>query len=111
MGRYLIIAGRIVGVLTAVFIASFAFDVFAMNASLVQMLVGFAIHALPVLLLLVILALSWRWPLVSGLLFLAAALAPFFYLSNAPWVNALLAAPVALTGLLLSIGAVLARRR
>ena len=110
MHRYLIIAGQVVVGLSILFIGSLAFDVFWAEAPWWQNLLGFAVHSLPMLVLIVLLALSWRWPLVSGALFFVVALAPFAFLSNALWVNALLVAPVVLAGALLVSGALLARR-
>ena len=107
MHRYLIIAGQVVAGLSILFIGSFALDVFWAEAPWWQNLLGFAIHSLPTLVLIALLALSWRWPLVSGALFLVVALAPFAFLSNALWVNALLAAPAALAGALLVAGTLL----
>ena len=107
MYRYLIIAGQVVAGLSILFIGSFALDVFWAESPWWQNLLGFAIHSLPTLVLIALLALSWRWPLVSGALFLVVALAPFVLLSNALWVNALLAAPAALAGALLVAGTLL----
>ena len=110
MSKVLIIAGQVVAVLLVVLLASFGLDVFASEAPLWQNLVGFLIHSLPLIVLLAILVLSFRWPLAAGIVFLLAALAPFLFLSNALWVNALLAAPAALAGALLVIGSLTRRR-
>ena len=105
----LIIAGQLVGLAAALFISLFALDAFASEASFWQNLLGFAIHLIPSLVLVVFVALSWRWPLLGGALLLVAAFVPFLLLSNAFWVNASLAALSGLAGLLLLAGGLIAR--
>lgn len=110
MSSLLIIAGRVVGVLGALFLGVFALDAFSADMPWWQNLAGVLIHLLPSLVLVAFLAISWRWPLAGGALFLLAALAPFLFLSNPFWVNALLAAAPFLAGVLIIIGGILARQ-
>ncbi|MBU1176735.1 MAG: hypothetical protein KKH72_15130 [Alphaproteobacteria bacterium] len=110
MRKALIIVGRVVTGGASLFLALFGLDVFASEAPWWQKLLGFAIHSLPAIVLIVVLALSFRWPLAAGIVLLALALAPFALLSNPVWVNAILAAPVALGGALLVAGAFVDRR-
>ncbi len=107
MPEILIILGRVFGLAAALFIGVFALDAFSDDASFWQNLVGFLIHLVPTYVLLGILAVSWRWPLAGGVIYLLIALAPLLFLSNALWVNALLAAPPALAGALLVAGALM----
>ena len=110
MSRILIIAGQVAGVAAALFLSVFALDAAAPDASLWQNLIGLAIHMLPSAVLIAFVLVSWRWPVVGGVLLLIVALAPFVLLSNALWVNALLAVLPALAGLLLVIGGLMARQ-
>lgn len=100
-----------VGVAAIAFLSLFALDVFEPGAPIAAAFVGLAVHLIPSLVLVVILVVAWRWPLAGGLLFLAASMAPFLFLSNRAAVNLMLAAPFALTGLLFVACHQLAARR
>ena len=104
MDKPMLIAGRIIAGLGIAFISLFALDVFG-SGSAIDVAIGLVMHLMPSFVLLAILALSWRWPMVSGLAFLAISIAGFVLLSNLAWVNALLAGPFFLAGLLLVLGA------
>ena len=110
MSMVFIIAGRVVAIATVLFFGAFALDAFSPDVPLGQNLLGLFIHLLPSLVLLALVAVSWRWPFAGGVLFLIAALAPPFLLSNPFWVNLMLATPPALAGILLVIGGLLIRQ-
>ncbi len=72
---------RILGLLIALFTGIFALDVFGRGASIWEEILGFLIHLLvPTILLLIAVALAWRWPLVGAVVFLGWAI---FYLGMA----------------------------
>lgn len=100
-------APRVVGILSILFISIFALDVFASGTPLSQMLLGLLIHLLPSFVLAGFLALAWRFELQGGIAFIVISSMPFILLSNPAWVNALLAAPFLLTGVLFAAHALL----
>jgi len=101
---------RVLAILAILFIASFGLDVFAPGVSLNAALVGFAIHSIPSVVLLVLLIVAWKWERIGGVLFVLVALLPFGLLSNASWVNAILAAPFLVTGVLFLTSAYMGKK-
>ena len=61
------------------FLALFALDVFGENVPLGQALIGLFIHLIPNWLLLIALAVAWRWRATGGLLFLVLGLASLIF--------------------------------
>jgi len=62
-------APRVLGILFAAFISIFAFDVFDAGYSFWETILALLIHLIPTGIVLLILALSWRWELIGGILF------------------------------------------
>jgi len=60
---------RILGILFALFLALFAFDVFGEGYGFWGTMVAFLIHLLPTFLVLVAVAVAWRWEWVGTVLF------------------------------------------
>ncbi|MDP8209865.1 MAG: hypothetical protein P9M05_03580 [Candidatus Stygibacter australis] len=60
---------RILIILVSLFAAMFSLDVFEGSASLGQQLLGLLMHNIPVLLILLTLILTWKRPLVAGIVF------------------------------------------
>ena len=91
---------RILGILVCAFLSAFSFDAFSGHQSLAQSLPEFARHVAPVLLPLGVVALSWRWAWVGGVVFtvLAAAYA-YFARDHASWVL-VIAGPLFVVGVL-----------
>jgi hypothetical protein len=83
---------RGLAILVALFLAVFALDVWGMQGTFWLKLGGFLIHLMPVFLILIALAIAWRWEAFGGLLFLA--LAVFFLLWFHQWIIAALPAMV-----------------
>ena len=52
----------------------FALDVFSPEYTLAEMLLGFLMHMLPSIFMMIVLALAWRWEWVGFFAFLLAAL-------------------------------------
>ena len=71
--RTLLLAARILGIVLALFLSLFAFDVFEMEGSFGEKLGGFLIHLLPTWLVLLAVGLSWRWAWLSGALLIGLA--------------------------------------
>lgn len=65
---------RIAAMLLIFFVSLFALDVFSPEYTLAEMLVGFLMHMLPSIAMIILLVLAWRWAWVGFFAFLAAAL-------------------------------------
>jgi hypothetical protein len=92
---------RISGLLFSVFLGLFALDVFDIQAPLQQLLIGFAIHLIPALVILFATLIAWRWERLGGLLFLVIAITAYFFFFHGDWpYGAIFSAILALIGLL-----------
>jgi hypothetical protein len=101
--RVLFWAPRILGGLWAAFLGLFALDVFDLGLDFWQTLGALLIHLLPTWLLLLALAIAWRWERAGALLFIALA-AVVTFSGATDWPVALfLAAPSLLIGVLFLI--------
>lgn len=65
---------RIAGIVLTLFVALFALDVFEMGGTVWQQIGAFIMHALPSIIMGVILVIAWRWEWVGAAAFLLAAL-------------------------------------
>lgn len=86
----------------AVFISLFALDVFTGQTSIWQEMLGLIIHLIPTYLVLIALAIAWRWERVGGTLFILLGLIYIFaFGGNFPWsVYLVIAGPAFLIGIL-----------
>jgi hypothetical protein len=66
-------APRVLCIAFAAFISIFALDVFQGNHGWAEIVIALLMHLIPTALILVILAVSWRWEWVGGALFLLLA--------------------------------------
>lgn len=66
---------RILAIAFAVFISLFALDVFQPGIPLVKILQGLLIHLIPTYIILILLWISWKQPLIGGILFILAGAA------------------------------------
>ncbi len=99
--RILFWTPRVLCLLFAVFISLFALDVFGENHGFWNTVLALLIHLIPTGLLLVILAFTWRWEWIGGLLF--PALGAFYIIAF--WGRFHWAAYVILSGSLFLLGA------
>ncbi len=78
--NWLIWIPRVMVMLLAAFMLLFSFDVFEGDESLGMKLLGFLMHSIPSILLVICLLVSWKHPLAGGiiLLVITAAMAYFF---------------------------------
>ena len=100
--RLLFWTPRVITILFALFVSLFAMDVFNEGRGLWETVAILAVHLIPTALLLLILAISWRWEWIGGLLFIALGV---FYViwtwGRFPWVTYLVMAGIpVLVGLL-----------
>lgn len=92
---------RVLGILYAVFISLFAFDVWEMEGSLWARFGGFLIHLVPTYLVVIALLVAWWRPSAGGVLFLALAAAfSLFFGWREPGALLPLALPLVVTGVL-----------
>ena len=91
---------RILGILVCLFLSLFALDAFSGGKPVVQALRDFVIHLSPMLVLLGVVALSWRWEWIGGMVFTALALR-YGYVArqHVSWVLTV-AGPLLIVGLL-----------
>jgi hypothetical protein len=62
-------------ILDAIFISLFALDVFGEGYDFLNLLQALAIHLLPSAVILISLAIAWRWEWIGGILFIALGIA------------------------------------
>jgi hypothetical protein len=73
--RALLWSPRILGILMSLFLGLFALDAFSEGNPFSESVSAFAIHLVPALLLLAIVAISWRWEWIGGIAFIGLAAA------------------------------------
>jgi hypothetical protein len=99
-------------ILEAVFISLFALDVFGEGYDFLTLLQALAMHLLPTAVVLVTLAIAWRWERVGGILFIA--LGAFYILSlgrSLHWTaSQVIAGPLFLAGLLFLVNSKITAR-
>jgi hypothetical protein len=66
---------RIFTILSILFMMMFSLDVFGGKEPLSKELLGFLMHNIPVLILIVVLVIAWKWEVVGGVLFIVSAIA------------------------------------
>jgi hypothetical protein len=71
--KLLLWSPRVLGILVCFFLSLFSLDAFGGGKTLLEAIPGFAIHVAPVLILLVVVAVSWSREWVGGLVFTGLA--------------------------------------
>jgi glucose-6-phosphate-specific signal transduction histidine kinase len=91
---------RILAILVCLFLGLFALDAFGNGKTLSEALPDFAVHVAPVLVLLAVVGVSWRWEWVGGLVFTSvAAVYAYFARDHVSWVLCI-SAPLLIVGVL-----------
>ena len=67
-------APRVISILFALFISMFGFDVFDMDIGFPEIILAFIMDMLPAIIVVVMIALAWRWELVGAILCMGLAL-------------------------------------
>ena len=99
-GKLLLWSPRILGVLVCLFLSVFALDAFGGGKTFIQALPDFALHVAPMLLLLAVVGVAWRWKWVGGVVFTGLAAAyTYFARNHLSWI-AVIAGPLLLVGIL-----------
>jgi hypothetical protein len=93
---------RVFTIVAILFMLMFSLDAFEGNASVTKKILGFLIHSIPVLVLIVILIVAWKSELVGGLLLIVAfsAGAVFFRSFSGNPASLIVIAPFLITGIL-----------
>lgn len=97
--KLLLWSPRILGIVVTLYLGHFALDEFGKGLTFAEALPTFVLHAVPSVLLLMAVALAWRWEWVGGTVFiLLAVLYAATTWRRVDWV-------LAISGLLLGVGA------
>jgi prepilin signal peptidase PulO-like enzyme (type II secretory pathway) len=90
----------------------FSFDVFGGDDSFGLKMLGFLVHNIPVLILIVILIISWKWEMAGGVLFILASISGtvFFHSFSGNPGSLIVIAPFLIIGILFIIHDILYRR-
>ena len=98
--KVLLWSPRIIGILVCLFLSLFALDAFGGGKTFTQALPDFGLHVAPMLILLAIVGVSWRWPWLGGIAFTGLAVAyAYFARDHVSWIL-LIAGPLLLVGIL-----------
>lgn len=94
--KFIYWAPRIISILFLLFLALFSLDIFEGNYGFWGTIIGLLMHNIPVFILAIILAISWRYEIVGGIGFILAGL---LYLGLASS-SLIIAGPAFLVGVL-----------
>ncbi|MEO8482132.1 MAG: hypothetical protein ABI634_07985 [Acidobacteriota bacterium] len=73
---------RILGILVCLFLSLFALDAFGGGKTVIQALPDFTMHVAPMLVLLGVVGVSWRWEWVGALVFTSLAVGYAYFARN-----------------------------
>jgi len=98
--RLLFWSPRVLCIAFALFLSLFALDVFNEGLGLWKTILALSIHLIPTAFVLVVLAVSWRWERVGGVLFIAAGILYLTRMWHHPSAVAGISGPLFLVGAL-----------
>ena len=99
-GKLLQWSPRILAVLVCLFLGLFSLDAFEGEKTFPQTIVDFAIHLTPVLILLGVVVVAWRWEWVGALVFTGVALVyAYAARTHVSWIP-IIAGPLLMVGIL-----------
>lgn len=77
-------APRVICILAISFVSLFALDAFDHGDNLWQQLLDFFMHLIPSFVLIILLAVAWKWELIGGVIFaiIGLGLTPFIFYHN-----------------------------
>ena len=100
MRRLLFWSPRVLCIAFALFLSLFALDVFNEGLGLWKTILALSIHLIPTAFVVLVLALSWRWGWVGGILYIAAGILYLIEAQHHPdWV-VVISGPLFLVGAL-----------
>ncbi|EKU96186.1 hypothetical protein Lepto7375DRAFT_0160 [Leptolyngbya sp. PCC 7375] len=88
---------RVLCILFAIFLSLFALDVFSEGYGVGETILALLIHLMPTYLIVISLAIAWRWEWVGSILFIALAL---FYLASSGGGSWIISGPLFLIAIL-----------
>lgn len=95
--RILFWSPRILGILFTIFLSLFALDVFSERYGVGETILALLIHLVPTYIVVIALAIAWRWELVGAILFMALALFYLAFSGGGSWV---ISGPLFVVGIL-----------
>ena len=108
--RVIVWLPRVLGIAVGLFLGLFALDAFNEGKPLAQAFGDFAVHLIPALGILAVVAVAWRYPSVGALAFIALAVAYAISVRRLDWIAAI-AGPLFVVGLLFLLAGATTRRR
>lgn len=109
--RTLFWAPRVLTVAFALFLSLFALDVFSQGYGFREAVLALLMHLVPSFLVLIFLAVAWRWPRIGGLVFLALGAAYAVDQIDEPVAVLGISGPLFLVGLLWIVSGLWGERR
>jgi len=89
---------RVLGIAFAIFLSMFALDVFNERFSVGKTILALLIHLIPSAIVVIMLAISWRWEWVGGVLFIAVGILYLTRMWHHPAAVAGISGPLFLVG-------------
>lgn len=105
--QFLFWTPRILGILFALLLSVFAFDVFNEDYSAAEVVLAFLIHLIPTYIVLIIVYVSWQREDIGAIMFFALTL---FYIVSSGEKSWIILSPMILIGILFLIGYLLRKR-
>lgn len=104
---------RTIMILFIVYLTMFSFDVFELEGTLLAKLGGFVMHSIPSIVLAAFVAITWKAPLIVGIVDLVLALAytVLVWSQGSPQMAPGLAFPLVVVGVLFIVAHVLSKNR
>jgi hypothetical protein len=98
--RLLFWSPRVLCIAFAVFLSLFALDVFSEGLGVAKTILALSIHLIPTAFIVVVLAVSWRWEWVGGVLYIAAGIGYLIAARHHPSWVVVISGPLFLVGAL-----------
>ncbi len=109
INKFLYWAPRVLSIMFMLFIAMFSLDVFGIELSFWEIVVGLFMHNIPTFIILIVIIIAWKYEIVGGIAFILASLAyVIFTARSVKWYLALswsliISGPAFLIGILFMI--------
>jgi hypothetical protein len=91
---------RVLCIAFALFVSLFALDVFNEGLGVVNTLAALSVHLIPTAIIVVVLAVAWRWEWVGGVLFVALGILYLIWARHHPSWIIVISGPLFLVGAL-----------
>jgi lysylphosphatidylglycerol synthetase-like protein (DUF2156 family) len=91
---------RVLCIAFALFVSLFALDVFNESFGLVNTIAALSVHLIPTAIIVVVLAVAWRWEWVGGVLFVAVGILYLIWARHHPSWIIVISGPLFLVGAL-----------